>query len=305
MTHLPVSTPWISPSATAQDIAPVGLIGYPVEHSLSPAMHNAAFEQLGLPYHYVLLPTSPGQLGERVLRCVEQGFAGWNVTVPHKTDILTYLDKMSDEVRATGACNTVRIEAGSLSGFNTDSTGFMAGLEEAGGIAPGSRAVLLGAGGAARGVAWALSRAGHEVCILARRPEQASALAEALSAGTPSPVQQATLDAPTLSRALDGVSLLVNCTQAGMWPHDDATPIPAGVRLPGGILVYDLVYIPRPTRLLRESSMAGCRTQDGLAMLVHQGAAAFEIWTGMPAPVEAMRQACLDALSDRKQVTKL
>jgi shikimate dehydrogenase len=113
------------------------------------------------------------------------------------------------------------------------------------------------------------------------------------------------LDTPALALALDGASLLVNCTPVGMWPHTDATPLPEDVRLPEGLLVFDLVYRPRPTRLLLEVAMAGCRTQDGLAMLVHQGAAAFEIWTGLTAPVDTMRQACLDALDDRKQVTQV
>jgi shikimate dehydrogenase len=260
---------------------------------------------MGLPYHYILLPTPPGQLGERVLRCIEEGFAGWNVTVPHKASMVGYLDEMSDEVQATGACNTVRVQAGRLLGYNTDVAGFRAGLEEAGGIAPGSKTVLMGAGGAARGVAWALSRAGHDVSVLSRKSEQASALADALSIGTPSPLRHGTLDAETLTRELDGASLLVNCTPAGMWPHDDDTPLPEGVRLPDGLLVFDLVYRPRPTRLLREAAAVGCRTQDGLAMLVHQGASAFEIWTGLTAPVDTMRQACLDALDDRKQVTQV
>ena len=286
-------------------VTPLGLIGHPVEHSLSPAMHNAAFEQLGLPYRYLLLPTPPGQLGERIKRCVEDGFAGWNVTVPHKKAMLAYLNEMSDEVRATGACNTVRVEAGRLLGYNTDVAGFLRGLEEAGGITPGSRAVLLGAGGAARAIAWALLQAGHDVVVLSRRTEQAGSLADALAVGVAASVRPGTLDAPSLAGALDGAGMLVNCTPIGMWPHDDATPLPEGMRLPGGMLVYDLVYRPRPTRLLREAPLAGCRTQDGLSMLVHQGAAAFEKWTGRAAPVPTMRRVCLDALDQRKQVTQV
>jgi len=305
MTRLSASAPGAVPSAAPQPFSPVGLIGHPVEHSLSPAMQNAAFEQLALPYRYVLLPTSSGELGERIHRCVEDGFAGWNVTVPHKEAVLRYLDEMSGEVRATGACNTVRVEAGRLLGFNTDPTGFLTGLAEAGGITPGAAAVLLGAGGAARAVAWALLRAGHEVRILSRRPEQSSSLAGALRAGAASPVKHGMLDASTLTGALEGASLLVNCTPSGMRPHEDSTPLPDGVRLPEGILVYDLVYTPRPTQFLRAAEMAGCRTQDGLSMLVHQGAAAFRVWTGRTAPIDTMRQACLDALEDRKQVTKV
>jgi shikimate dehydrogenase len=268
-----------------------------VEHSLSPAMQNAAFVEAGLDWSYELLPTAPGELGERVRYCVEEGFVGWNVTVPHKEQMVSYLDEMSAEVQATGACNTVRPEAGRLVGFNTDPTGFMRGLEEAGGLAAGSTAVLLGSGGAARAVAWALWQAGHEVLVLSRRPEQAARLAGALGPGGANPVAHAALDPATLVGALDSAGLLVNCTPAGMWPEVEASPLPEGVGLPDNLLVYDLVYRPRPTRLLQSAKMAGCRVQDGLAMLVNQGAAAFEIWTGRQAPVEVMWQAC-EAMSD-------
>lgn len=270
----------------------VGLIGYPVEHSLSPAMHNAAFAQLGLWYRYVLLPTPPGELERRVSEYVKAGIAGWNVTVPHKEEMVSLLDEMSDEVRAIGACNTVRVEGGRLRGFNTDTSGFMRGLEEVGGIGAESRVVVLGAGGAARGVAWALRRAGHEVVILSRKPEQASVLAGALGA------YAGALDRMTLESALEGATLLVNCTPAGMWPDAERSALPEDVHLPANMLVYDLVYRPRPTLMLQNAARSGCRTQDGLAMLVYQGAAAFELWTGRTAPVETMRQACLDGLGE-------
>jgi shikimate dehydrogenase len=266
----------------------VGLIGYPVEHSLSPAMHNAAFAHLGLGYHYMLLPTPPGELERRVRECVERGFTGWNVTVPHKEGMARMLDDMSDEVRATGACNTVLVASGKLRGFNTDTIGFMRGLEEAGGIPAGSKAVVLGAGGAARGVAWALGQAGHRVTILSRKPEQAREVAKTIG------VEAGLLDAETLQGELEGAHLLVNCTPAGMWPHVEDSAVPDGVRIPANMLVYDLVYRPRPTLMLRKAAEAGCRTQDGLAMLVYQGAAAFEIWTGRPAPIEVMRRACAE-----------
>jgi shikimate dehydrogenase len=269
----------------------VGLIGYPVEHSLSPAMHNAVFDRLGLAYRYVLLPTPPGELERCVGEYVRSGIVGWNVTVPHKEGMVSLLDEMSDEVRAIGACNTVRVEGGGLRGFNTDTTGFMRGLEEAGGIGAETRVVVLGAGGAARGVAWALRRAGHEVIILSRKPEQASALAGTLGA------YAGPLDRLTLESALEGAALLVNCTPAGMWPDTERSALPDDVHLPANMLVYDLVYRPRPTLMLQKAAQAGCRTQDGLAMLVYQGAAAFELWTGRQAPVETMRQACLDGVT--------
>ncbi len=270
---------------------PVGLIGYPVEHSLSPAMQNAAFKALNLDYHYTLLPTPPEKLAGRIRDCVAQDFAGWNITVPHKQAMLPFLDEISEEVRAAGACNTVRVENGRLTGFNTDIAGFLCGLEEAGGIEPGSKALLVGAGGAARAVAFALSRAGHPVVILSRRPEQAAHLAASLPCQN-AEISVGSLDQTTLDTYLEDADLLVNCTPAGMWPHTESSSLPEGTHLYPGLLVYDLVYRPRPTRLLQEAAAAGCRTQDGLAMLVHQGAEAFKIWTGEEAPVEAMREAC-------------
>jgi shikimate dehydrogenase len=288
-----MSNPIVGPrSPVVHGEATIGLIGSPVEHSLSPAMHNAAFTQLGLWYRYVLLPTPPGELERCVSEYVKAGIAGWNVTVPHKEGMVSLLDEMSDEVRAIGACNTVRVEGGRLRGFNTDTTGFMRGLEEAGGIGAESRVVVLGAGGAARGVAWALRQAGHEVIILSRKPEQASALAGALGA------YSGPLDRITLESALEGAALLVNCTPAGMWPNTEQSALPDDVHLPANMLVYDLVYRPRPTLMLQKATHAGCRTQDGLAMLVYQGAAAFELWTGRRAPVETMRKACLDGLGE-------
>ncbi|MDQ6695518.1 MAG: shikimate dehydrogenase [Chloroflexota bacterium] len=311
-------------SQAAQGARQVGLIGYPVGHSLSPAMHSAAFRELGLPVSYTLLPTAPEKLEEQVSECIMGGFAGWNVTVPHKEKMLAYLDEMSEEVRATGACNTVLVEHGRLLGYNTDLAGFMSGLTEAGGTEPGSHVVLLGAGGAARAVAWALRQAGHKVNILSRNPRQAEAIATSLQRyhpalnrhgtcqlglkggegavpdsvleGSAVPIAHGTLDAGTLAYALAKANLLVNCTPAGMWPHIETSPLPDGTRLRKGMLVYDLVYRPRPTWLLTEARKQGCRTQDGLAMLVHQGAAAFEIWTGRTAPVDLMRRACLAEL---------
>jgi shikimate dehydrogenase len=270
---------------------PVGLIGYPVEHSLSPAMQNAAFRALNLDYHYTLLPTAPEQLAERVRACIAQDFAGWNITVPHKQAMLPFLDEISEEARAVGACNTVRVVDGLLAGFNTDIAGFLHGLEEAGGIEPSSKALILGAGGAARAVAFALSRAGHPVVILSRRPEQASRLVASLRCHN-AEIGSGPLNQPTLDTYLEDATLLANCTPAGMWPDTESSPLPDGTYLRPTLLVYDLVYKPRPTRLLQEAMATGCRTQDGLAMLIHQGAEAFKIWTGEEAPIGVMREAC-------------
>jgi shikimate dehydrogenase len=217
---------------------------------------------------------------------------GWNVTVPHKQRMLAHLHEMSQEVRAIGACNTVRVhDDGRLEGFNTDTIGFVQGLRAVGGISEGADAVLLGAGGAARAVAYALASAGHSVLVLARRSQQAEQLAGELAPFVPLPIRHGRLDRPKLEEALREAELLVNCTPAGMWPHEHETPLPEGTHLPAHLLVYDLIYNPRPTRLLRQAQAAGCRTQDGLEMLVQQGAACFQIWTGRRAPITVMRKA--------------
>ncbi|MBF6614119.1 MAG: shikimate dehydrogenase [Chloroflexi bacterium] len=280
-----------------QATKPVGLIGYPVEHSLSPAMHNAAFAKCALDYRYLLLPAAPEEFPAVVQSCIAHGFVGWNVTVPHKERMISFLDEASNEVVATGACNTVRVEAGRLLGFNTDIAGFMQGLEEAGGIPDGSKTVVLGAGGAARSVVKALTSGGHEVHILSRMVAQATSIGRGLNVTQHAQIAYGTLDRAALASALPDAALLVNCTPAGMWPHVEQSPLPDGILLPQRLLVYDLVYRPRPTRLLQQAVASGCRTQDGLAMLVHQGAAAFRLWTGGEAPLDTMREACCSALA--------
>ncbi|MDQ3928661.1 MAG: shikimate dehydrogenase [Chloroflexota bacterium] len=286
-----VSSPAPGEQEAEQATRFIGLFGYPVEHSLSPAMQNAAFAAAGLPYRYVLLPTPPGDFESQVGHCLADGFAGWNVTVPHKERMVSLLDEVSDEVLVIGACNTVRVEGGQLLGFNTDPRGFMRGLTEAGGIEKGSRVVLLGAGGAARSVAWALSREGHSVLILSRDPEQAEQVVRSLVTRTHRNIEPGSFHSFSLTNALKEAAMLVNCTPVGQWPHTNESPLPYNVRLPEHLLVYDLVYRPRPTRLLRDAQIAGCRTQDGLAMLVNQGAASFRIWTGQEAPLEVMWEA--------------
>lgn len=276
----------------------VALLGYPVEHSLSPAMQNAAFSHYGLDWQYSLLPTPEAQFGAQIERCKEAKYAGWNITVPHKARMVRYLDEQRAEVRATGACNTVCVEGDRLIGFNTDQAGFLFGLDEAGGIEAGSRAIVLGAGGAARAVAWALAQAGHSVLLLARNGEQAAFLSQTLRASSGCTIQHCSLDTATLAKALPGASLLVNCTPAGMWPHTEESPLPEETLLPAHLLVYDLIYRPRPTCLLRQAASVGCRTQDGLSMLVNQGAASFEVWTGLPAP-RAVMLAALEVVGSR------
>ena len=279
----------------------VGLIGWPVAHSLSPAMHNAAFEAAGLDWRYVPLPVRPDQVGAAVAGLPALGFAGANVTVPHKQAVLPYLQHLSPDVRALGAANTLAVREGEgglpvLVGLNTDHSGFIQALRDAGLEPLGCRALVLGAGGSARAVVYALIAAGAAaVTVLNRSEERARALTTDLA-----PVNKETVlrTGPLTFAALAGLAdqltaadLLVNATTIGMEPAVHESPWPAGLALPSHLTVFDLVYRPRRTRLLAQAEAAGAQAIGGLGMLVHQAAQAFEIWTGQKAPIDVMWQA--------------
>lgn len=277
--------------------AVVGVIGWPVEHSVSPPMHNAAFRAVGLDWCYVPLPVAPDALAEAVGGLRALGMRGVNVTVPHKRALLGMVDSVSPAARAIGAVNTVVCEGGRFHGHNTDAAGFMRALREAGSVPEGSRALVLGAGGAARAVVYALGGVCSEVTVLNRTPDRARRLVDELSAHAPvARLRAEALGEEALRAASADVDLVVNTTSAGMWPAVTETPWHAGVSFPRGALLYDLVYNPRETALMRRARGAGCRAVDGLRMLVHQGAEAFTLWTGVEAPVEVMYAACVRAL---------
>jgi shikimate dehydrogenase len=265
----------------------VGLLGYPIEHSVSPAMHNAAFAHLGLDWAYLPLPLLPDRLGEALRGLLALGFRGANLTIPHKEQALAYLDDITPEARALGAVNTITIEDYKLVGHNTDADGFLAALTEAGG--QHQRAVVLGAGGAARAVVQALRKIGVSVTVANRTLERALRLS----------VDVCALDAPSLGAALKQADLLVNATPVGMWPAVEASPLPEGLTLSPDLTVFDLVYNPLETRLLQQARLSGAKTINGLGMLVYQGAAAFRLWTGIAPPLEVMRQAAMQNLRPR------
>ncbi len=274
----------------------VGLIGWPVAHSRSPAMHNAAFRALGLNWHYLLLPVAPEDVGDAVRGIRALRFAGCNVTVPHKQAVVPFLDEVSPTARAIGAVNTILNRDGRLMGENTDAEGFLRALREAGFEPRGQQALVIGAGGAARAVVYALLRAGANVWLTNRTQARAIALAESMQGVGHTPPRLVPFARQAVQTTLETVSLLVNATSVGMVPHTEAVPLPEGVRLPAHLTVNDLVYTPRQTRLLRLTADAGARPVDGVGMLLHQGAAAFEQWTGHPAPLDVMRAALEDAL---------
>ena len=272
----------------------VGLIGWPVEHSISPAMHNAAFRALGMDdeweYDTMAIPPDIGHMGVR--EPMRHGYIGVNVTVPHKETAMKYV-RPDDLARAVGAVNTVRFT--DMLGTNTDVTGFIGDLKAHDVALDGINALVLGAGGAARAAVFGLKRAGANVMVVNRTRERAAQMLTDLtmSAGVKD-VQLKTLD-----EAVEGsLDLIVNATSAGMWPHVDASPWITGVPFPQGVTVYDMVYRPAKTTLMGQCEAAGGRAIGGLGMLVRQGAAAFEVFTGVEPPIDVMFDAARDALRD-------
>jgi len=264
----------------------VGLIGWPVEHSRSPAMHNAAFEALGLDWRYTLLPTPLDQLEAVVGRIRSGDLSGANVTIPHKQAVMAFLDEIDPAAQAVGAVNTIVPRDGRLIGFNTDTVGFKRSLLETGVVIKHQPCAVLGAGGSARAVVYVLRELGAHITIYARDVAKASVLsseARALS-------EVAHIDPAT--------RLIVNTTPVGLSPHVDASPWPAEVALPAQALVFDLLNNPPRTRLMQQAEKQGLRAVNGWGMLVYQGAAAFKLWTGVEPPVEVMMTALRESMSD-------
>jgi shikimate dehydrogenase len=281
----------------------VGVCGWPVEHSLSPAMHNAAFRALGLDWRYLAFPVPPERLGEAVAGLRALGLKGANFTVPHKEALLRWVDELTPAARAIGAANTLSVAAdGRLSAHNTDAAGFLRALGEAGFDPAGCRAVVLGAGGAARAVVYALAGAGAQLTLLNRTPERAVQLArEFAGVNARATLVGAALEEEALRQAARVANLVVNTTTLGMWPRVETTPWPDALPFPRQALLYDLVYTPRPTQLMTQARAGGATAVDGLGMLVHQGAEAFTLWTGTEAPMAVMRAAAETALAARVQ----
>lgn len=295
------------PVAEASDrgrLRAVGLIGYPVAHSLSPLMHNAAFRATGFPGVYLLFPVASENLSWAVQGLKALDLLGANVTIPYKSQVMEYLDEISPLAAATGAVNTIHNDGGRLVGYNTDVSGFLASLEEYGLDVCGWDCVLLGAGGACLAVGVALLQAGaRSITVLARRAEQAQHTAEHLARLAGEWQMDCRLDWGLLQRpaeagaVVQSAQLLVNTTPYGMWPRVESTPLVPAEWLRSLRAVYDLVYNPRETALLAAARAEGVLAVGGESMLVHQGAAAFSIWTQLAAPLAEMRGAVEQALA--------
>jgi len=262
-----------------------GIIGWPVEHSLSPAMHNAAFAAMGLDWRYVAFPVHPARVVEAVRGLAAAGVAGLNVTIPHKAAVLAACSSVSPAVEAIGAANTLVPDgAGGWRADNTDAPGFLRALDEAAPLDLGGRtALLLGAGGAARALAVALRGRGARIRVANRTASRARDL------GTPVPWDRAAVE-----EACADAALVVNCTSLGLHGDDAPPELPLGALGPGHV-VADVVYRPGGTPWLAAVAATGARTVDGLGMLLHQGAAASVQWTGREPPVDVMRRALRSA----------
>jgi shikimate dehydrogenase len=271
----------------------VVLIGHPVAHSLSGAMHRAAFDALGIGATYELWDKAPTELAEAVEELRGDDFLGANVTIPHKERTVPLMDRLTDEAHATGAVNTITKEGRRLVGHNTDTPGFRIALDRLVGRAKMPRqAVVLGAGGGARAVVYGLVAEGFQrIVVFNRHLHRAEALVKHF-ARTASHMELRAMPwhESIIEAELAKAKILVNSTSIGL--GSDESPIPAEI-IPAGLLVLDLIYAR--TRLLRDAAAAGCETMDGELMLLHQGAAAFRLWTGQEPPLDAMQASLAEA----------
>ncbi len=309
-------------------IKTVGLIGWPVEHSRSPAMHNAAFAALDLDWRYILLPTPPDELEAVATRIRAGELQGANVTIPHKQAVMPYLDEIDCAAQIVGAVNTIVRRADRLIGFNTDTLGFKRALLETGIDVNERPCAVLGAGGSARAVLHVLRELGAHITVYARDIDKARDMLERLispSWPTDSHAQACgaegslpltddaverhadfSLSAPCVAQNGTGhraapltqlwdihpdTALIVNTTPVGLAPNIEASPWPVQIPLPANALIFDLLNNPARTRLMQQAQQAGLRAVNGWNMLVYQGAAAFEKWTGILPPVDVMKQA--------------
>jgi shikimate dehydrogenase len=272
----------------------LGVIGDPIAHSFSPDMHNAAIDALGIDYCYVAFHVRPENVGEAVNGLRGFGILGLNVTIPHKLAVMEHVDQISEEALAVGAVNTIHNEGGSLTGHNTDVYGLTTAIERVAGMAlfPES-CVVLGAGGAARAVTYALGRRDEvkQITILNRTVDRAESLAVDMEKITGKRILPAALDGASEKKAFDDAGLVVNTTSLGMFPNTDASPLLSVDAVRPDLVLYDTVFNPLETLLMRQFKSKGAPAYGGLDMLVFQGARSFEIWTGIEPPTDVMKQA--------------
>ncbi len=276
----------------------VALIGDPVEHSLSPVVHNAVFRDLRLDYVYVALPVKAEHLKEAIEGARALNIVGVNVTVPHKIEVMKYCDKLDKTAVRVGAVNTIKNDNGILTGYNTDGIGAVKGLKKQIGTLRGKNVLLMGAGGAARSIAFSLVDARTNLTIANRTLEKAKRIASDIKKKTGVVINHTGITKTELKKALEDADILINATTVGMHPKSNQTLVTRDM-MHKGLVVNDIVYEPIKTKLLIEAKAADAQIVDGMEMLVHQAAAAAEIWLEQSIPIEVMRVAAKLELEKR------
>jgi shikimate dehydrogenase len=274
------------------------IIGDPVEHSLSPVMHNAAFKELKLNLVYIAFTVTKSELKEAISRAKNLDFHGLNVTMPHKNAVMKYLDETDATAKSIGAVNTILNDEGRLVGFNTDGIGAMRALKENSVSLEGKKLVLLGAGGAAKAIAFQAAQEVEKLVILNRTSEKAEMLAEVLRKKFGKKVNGGSFSSDFLKEEMKDTDILVNATSVGMHPDVNRSLVPKSLLNPD-LCVMDIIYSPLETKLALDAKAVGAKVVSGLEMLIYQGAVSFEIWTNQPAPVEVMKEAALNKLKEQ------
>jgi shikimate dehydrogenase len=273
----------------------LGIIGDPVNHSLSPQMHNAAFKRKRMNYVYLPFHVRSSELKNAVLGMKALGIEGLNVTIPHKVRVVRYLDELDESAKTVGAVNTIANLNGKLIGYNTDGQAALDTLKAAGCCFDGGSVLILGAGGAARAIAYSLFPYVDRIIIANRTISKAESLARLLRRLARKKVLVSSLSRIRLKEAISDADLVINATPVGMSSESSQSLIPSNFMRPG-IFVFDVVYNPPETQLLRNAKRAGARAINGVEMLVRQGALSFQLWTGIEPPLEVMRNAVLKEL---------
>jgi shikimate dehydrogenase len=266
------------------------ILGHPVGHSLSPAMHNAAFEAIGIDFVYVAHDVPPEQLGTAIAGARALGYRGLSITIPHKVAAMSLVDQVDRVALGIGCINTIVNERGRLHGFNTDGLGALGALRRANADPTGKVVVIVGSGGAARAIAMtvALETPPKQLTILGIVPKELDQLANDIRSRSDVDVCVRPLDAENVGSALEPANLLLQTTPVGMEPHPEASPVPASL-LHRDLVVFDAIYTPRRTKLLSDAQAAGARTIEGLEMFLGQALAQFELFTGRDPPATVMR----------------
>jgi shikimate dehydrogenase len=275
-----------------------GVIGDPIEHTLSPTIHNAAFNHLKLDFVFLAFRVKAAELENAIHSMRGLGIHGLNVTMPHKSTVIGYLDEVDPTVKLLCSANTILNKDGKLSGFNTDGVGALKALRENGAELSEKKVLLLGAGGAAKAIAFSLAEEVGELAILNRAAEKAKKLAEALGRTLNKKVVGGALSPDAIMKNLRDSDVLINATSVGMHPDANQSIVPPQW-LRSDLTVMDIVYDPVETKLAKDAKAAGAKVISGVEMLIYQGAASFEIWTNRSAPIEVMRRAALNKLKRR------